>query len=372
MGYCYNNKKIKTRIEINVMSKFKKIEINEEHLEKAIGKVHKLILSKTKEIEHELSLFNDPYQKYKIIKESKKFLSKILKRVTRKIELEFDYLEELEREVVNTYIKDLRKMPSILKGNIRKIEDKDFRKALNKEFRAIKEEEILSVIKKGLVSWHRRLSREDGVGKGMDERVVELPLALEMGEFSLSGYVLDAGAALNLGYIKENVLSNTNARLVHFTQSAYREELLPMDDKISYMFGDLRYMPFKDEFFDRVLCISTIEHIGMDNTRYGGKEEYSPDSYIDAIAEMLRVLKTGGKLFITFPYGEAQDLGWYRIFDAREVDKIKARFVNCKIEDKYYYYNGCWFEGDATPLAKDKKDTSYDITGIAAIYIEKC
>ncbi len=312
-------------------------------------------------------------EQYKILKEARKELQDIIKYITKRLETKCKELEEMERKVLKKYLEELDgKSTSSLKTYIRGIEDKDLRKALNKEFRAIKEEEILSVIKEGLVSWHRKLSREDGVGRGMDERVVELPLAIEMGEFSSPGYVLDAGAALNLGYIKENVINNPAARLVHFTQSAHREEMLPMDDRVSYMFGDLRYMPFKDELFDRVLCISTIEHIGMDNTRYGGVEEHSPDSYIDAVGEMLRVLKTGGRLFITFPYGEAQELGWYRIFDAREVDKIKAKCVNCKIEDKYYYYDGCWFEGDATPPVKDKQSASRDeIQGIAAICIEK-
>ncbi len=351
-------------------SKEKPSEINEELLEKAIRKVHKLILSKIKEVEHELSLFNDPYQKYEIIQESKDFLSKTLKRITRKIEHKFDHLEELERETVNTYIRDLRKMPSILKRNIRKIEDKDFRKALSNHLKVIKEEELLAAIKSGLVSWEKVLDAEHHFGVGMDERVIEIPLAIEVGNFSQPGKVLDAGAALNAKYIRDYI-GRPEAHIVHFTQSAQKEEIIPLDDKVSYVFGDLRNMDFKDEVFDRIICISTLEHIGMDNTRYGGQKENNLTSYLDAVREMLRVLKKGGSLLLTFPYGESKNFGWYRVLDHEDIDRIIEICSGCEFTEKYFYYQSYWYEATAEPPASSSYTDKKDIEGVAAILVIK-
>jgi ubiquinone/menaquinone biosynthesis C-methylase UbiE len=37
-------------------------------------------------------------------------------------------------------------------------------------------------------------------------------------------------------------------------------------NNISYVYGDLRNTILKDQCFDEIVCISTLEHIGMDNT----------------------------------------------------------------------------------------------------------
>src|SRR3954452_702969 len=38
---------------------------------------------------------------------------------------------------------------------------------------------------------------------------------------------------------------------------------------ISYVYGDLRDLPYRDGYFDTVVCISAVEHVGMDNSVYG-------------------------------------------------------------------------------------------------------
>ena len=49
--------------------------------------------------------------------------------------------------------------------------------------------------------------------------------------------------------------------------------------------GDLRNIPHSDNSFDRVLCISVLEHL--------------PDGHGQAISELCRVLKPGGRLLIS-------------------------------------------------------------------------
>jgi len=64
---------------------------------------------------------------------------------------------------------------------------------------------------------------------------------------------------------------------------------------IDAQLGDLTQLKFQDESFDRVLCVSVLEHI-VDRLKKKG------------MAEMARVLKPGGILAVTFDYGSST--GW--------------------------------------------------------------
>jgi Methyltransferase domain len=70
--------------------------------------------------------------------------------------------------------------------------------------------------------------------------------------------------------------------------------------------ADLRALPFEDSSFDVIFCISTIEHVGADNTRYGFQ---SGSGGIDvALGELRRV---GRRVLVTVPCGEPEDHGWF-------------------------------------------------------------
>ena len=79
------------------------------------------------------------------------------------------------------------------------------------------------------------------------------------------GELLDAGSVLNHDFI----LSHPGLMSKKITIMT----LAPEDHSfwnmgINYVYGDLRHTYFRDEYFDFVVCISTLEHIGLDNQRF--------------------------------------------------------------------------------------------------------
>lgn len=114
----------------------------------------------------------------------------------------------------------------------------------------------------GLFASSERLP--NGWGIGFDERVVEYPWLLAQ---EPAGKTLDAGSVLNHAHILDRFqprLSN-----LHIVTLA-PEEIAFTERRISYLFADLRDLPYKDGWFDTVISVSTLEHVGMDNSLYGG------------------------------------------------------------------------------------------------------
>jgi SAM-dependent methyltransferase len=83
---------------------------------------------------------------------------------------------------------------------------------------------------------------------------------------------------------------------------------------VSSTVADLRELPFADAQFDATLCISTLEHIGMDNQVYFDSSGQRVDEQGDltALRELGRVTKPGGRVLVTVPGGRDESFGWHR------------------------------------------------------------
>ena len=231
-----------------------------------------------------------------------------------------------------------------------------------------KRRQIQDILRQGLLRWETDIRAEDDFGSGLDERVVEIPLALETAALNVPGHVLDAGAALNHAFVRDAV-GPLAADLVHFTQSASREIPIFEGSRVSYMFGDLRSMPFRDHYFDRVVCISTLEHVGMNNARYGGAAEDAVGTIGAAVSELLRVLAPGGTMLITVPFGEPAYQGWFRIFGPEDVDGLVAAAGRCTVAVRYYRFDGRWLSvsGGTAVIPSDGDE----VRALAAIRLVK-
>ena len=207
---------------------------------------------------------------------------------------------------------------------------------------------------------------------GLDERAVEMPLALAAAALDQPGEVLDAGSALNLPIVRA-IAGRSCARLTHFTLPGSNEPVLAGDeDRFAYSFGDLRAMPFRDGAFSRVVCVSTLEHVAMDTTRFGAPVREGVDAPA-AVAELLRVLVPGGTLLATVPYGRAADHGWFRVLDRLELRRLLEPAERHDVALRFFYYDQGWGEGGEAPppVVLDSPFESDVITGVAIARVIK-
>jgi len=157
---------------------------------------------------------------------------------------------------------------------------------------------------------------------GVDERPIEMPWCLA--RVRAGEKVLDVGYA--------------------FAEPTYLDGLGELGDVtgvdlvvadvpgVKSVQADLRELPFTDEEFDVAIAISTLEHVGRDNTQYGLEAE-DADTLDAALRELRRVAK---RVLVTVPTGERELLSEQSVYEPSEwVDRF-ARAGFLVYEDELY------------------------------------
>ena len=194
-----------------------------------------------------------------------------------------------------------------------------------------------------------------GHGLRLDERVVEYPWILSrLGNKGVS--LLDAGSALNHAYLLD--LDIIRCRKVVICTLA--PEAVHRRNNISYVYDDLRNTMFRNEYFDDIVCISTLEHVGMDNTLHYIQDirfkEQAGEDYRLVVREFARILKPGGKLYISVPVGVNDSLGWMQMFDSRMIARMVDSFEGTVEDSAHFKYSA---EGWQFATAAECADCRY-------------
>ncbi len=205
-----------------------------------------------------------------------------------------------------------------------------------------------------------QFNRNFPYGRGCTERIIEIPWALS--QYNSEKRVLEVGGShAEQEYIRE--LKRLRIPALHCIDISEKDA----PDFIKRT-ADIRDSGFPDSYFNMILCISTIEHIGMDNTKYyspakeiQNTENLSPDAH--AILEMWRILKKDGKLIITVPFGKLYNYGWFKHYDSESFSRLIG-FIKYKalIKEFFIYTPEGWNVCEESVL----KDILYQDNGAPA------
>jgi 2-polyprenyl-3-methyl-5-hydroxy-6-metoxy-1,4-benzoquinol methylase len=139
---------------------------------------------------------------------------------------------------------------------------------------------------------------------------------------------------------------------------------------LKFVRGDLKTLPFLDESFDAVTCISTIEHVGL--SAYGDpKYDYGDSLTID---EFRRVLEPGGRLVLTTPYSSKYELlkwknAYERIYNQEKINTLFARWK--RLREEYYVCRRWQDWRRSTEEGATKTHPSYPRCNLSCFVFEK-
>ena len=162
-----------------------------------------------------------------------------------------------------------------------------------------------------------------------DGRIIEYSFIIQKLAQAPRGKVLDVGCTARLNYLPAAFASlgwqvwGIDLRTFKFRHPNFH-----------FVPGEIWNTDFPDNFFDAVYAVSTIEHLGLSG-RYGiTKEDAEGD--VRAVREIARILRPGGVLLCTVPYGKEARVIKYlqRIYNKSSLERL---FRNWTWKDEVYY-----------------------------------
>ena len=157
------------------------------------------------------------------------------------------------------------------------------------------------------------------------ERIIEYPFIHENAPFNSNrkGKVLDVGSGRSLLPF-ELASKGYQVWSIDF-RSKYHRYIRDYNN-FTFVEGDIRKTSFPDAFFDIVIGVSSIEHVGLVG------ENVSLEGDKAAVQEIFRIMKPGGKLLITVPFGKESGVftvgrfNSFRVYDYAHLKELSGKF----------------------------------------------
>jgi Caenorhabditis protein of unknown function, DUF268 len=153
---------------------------------------------------------------------------------------------------------------------------------------------------------------------GTNERIIEIPFVLQaLAAVDAGGRVLDVGSC-------ESLIA------LHLATCGYQTTALDLHEyPFTHPNLECVAMPL-DEWdpdgivFDAAVCLSSIEHFGLGS--YGGEEGPS-NADRHAVERLQTMVRPGGMLVLTVPFGEASTDDFERTYDLDRLDQLLAGWI---------------------------------------------
>ena len=119
---------------------------------------------------------------------------------------------------------------------------------------------------------------------------------------------------------------------------------------ISGVAGDALALPFRPGAFDLIFATSVIRHIGRDSSIYRDLEPPAREfGDLEAAAGLASLLRPGGRLLITVPFGRLEDHGWFVQYDLRRIEAL-VEISGCELTlAEYFAFGAQGWSGPVDP-----------------------
>jgi len=151
---------------------------------------------------------------------------------------------------------------------------------------------------------------------GVNERSVEVPWARQ--RVGAARCVLDVGCSTS-DYLVD--VAGTGSHQDRHVYGLDPDAPQPIRN-VGAVKGTIVAPPFPPGSFDLILCISTVEHIGLP---VYSQHEF-PHGDILAMRHIRCLLTPRGRLLLTVPFGRAQVNPWFRVYDRAGLRRLTAGF----------------------------------------------
>lgn len=148
----------------------------------------------------------------------------------------------------------------------------------------------------------------------INERIIEIPFAIEA-----LGRLPEKGSVLDLGCMESTLPLFVAGLGYQVTGFDFREYPYQMPN-FKFVQGDILDLPFDENTFDAVTCVSTIEHVGIGFYNDPTDEQDAPDR--KGMLQVKKVLKPGGLLILSVPFGMAHVDHQQRVYDKKALQGL--------------------------------------------------